>query len=460
VNRVHSIPVKEWQKSKLDQFYRRFIPQNPFYAEGLAENAEVLRAYKWYFDNIFSQRAVFNRDLAPLVRDTKVEVMGVKRSSDFTQIRAQFNSPLSSLVALYPESTPIVDNLPVETSKAYLELVFPNNSFSKVCIQYPGTGDHGFKKRRANFAKPLIDTYNMGSVIYENAYYGKRKPPKQNRSALRYACDLVAIGGFVGSETPIIQKFLMDEFGLDNVGLTGVSFGGHLACIAACLQERPVPLVPAMSWTSSSIVWTEGLMTETMAWDGLKNYLESNPEISDIQSEMAEKLESTMYSMPGVERWSGPSKDYQSYERTMQTMRNFTDYFSGFPMMPTPESPGLTRFVVCAKDAYYPQISTVPGAEQCWPGIQVDVFEKYGHVEGYLFGVEIFGSALDEVLDQNSASHFKQGSCDITKWAGKVSQDTPDDLWVDNKVKLMAALDPVVVAIVKLARIVLRYVYR
>ena len=67
-----AISTKE--KSKVDKFYRLFILKNPFYKKGFSQNPEVLLAYKWYFDTIFTNRERMTQELAPFVKKCDVEI--------------------------------------------------------------------------------------------------------------------------------------------------------------------------------------------------------------------------------------------------------------------------------------------------------------------------------------------------------------------------------------------------
>ena len=448
VKQPHSIPVSKWQKSKVDKFYRLFILKNPFYKKGFAPNPEVLKAYKWYYDTIFTKRDRLTQELAPYVKKCDVEIVGKQEHEDYIQIRARFRSPMKEVLTKYEKTQILIDYIPDCADTAYFEMVLPRKEFSKVCVQFAGTGDHGYKKRRDNFAIPLIKEYNIGSVIYENAYYGKRKPEGQIRSALGYATDLVALGGYVGFDNQIILEFLKREFGLNNVALTGISLGGHLACIAGCLSPYQTPIVSAMSWSSSSVVWTEGLMSETMGFDGLNKHLETCSETRKIIKQM----ENEMTQVHLLQKWQG-HEDPSQNSPAVFGMRVFGDYFSSFPMLPTPVSPELCKFVVAARDAYYPQIDSCPAVEDCWPGVKVDVKPNHGHVTGYICGNDMFGEALDEVLEKNAKRLKHELGVHSGDFKGlKIIDNPPDDVWVDNKTKFIAFFDPIVVFGISAAR--------
>ena len=282
----------------------------------------------------------------------------------------------------------------------------------------------------------MIETYSIGSVIYENAYYGRRKPADQNRSALNYATDLADIGLAISLETRIIIDFLKSTFGFKNIGLTGASFGGHLACIAGSSIESSIPVIPLMSWTSSSVVWTEGLLYETMAWKEISKHIEQNPDI----------LKEVQNLKKGVIPWQGRIKPEENTD-ALFAMRTFADYFSNLSNYTTPVSPEKVRFVVAKKDAYYPQIDTVPSMEITWPGVEVRVIEDKGHVQGYIKQEEYF-EEINRVMHENSETDGQSVNFDGHDFGN-------DELWIDNKTKFIAFFDPIVVGLVKLLKKVL-----
>ena len=63
--------------------------------------------------------------------------------------------------------------------------------------------------------------------MLENPFYGSRKPPGQVRSQLNHVSDLFVMGLALIFECLVLRKWLEGE-GLEPVGLTGVSMGGHV----------------------------------------------------------------------------------------------------------------------------------------------------------------------------------------------------------------------------------------
>lgn len=58
--------------------------------------------------------------------------------------------------------------------------------------------------------------------------------------------------------------------GLGPLGITGLSMGGHMASLAATNWPKPLVLVPCLSWSTASSVFTEGVMSQSINWDRLE----------------------------------------------------------------------------------------------------------------------------------------------------------------------------------------------
>ncbi|XP_043487647.1 protein ABHD18 isoform X5 [Polistes fuscatus] len=62
-----------------------------------------------------------------------------------------------------------------------------------------------------------------------------------------------------------------DHQGFGPLGLTGLSMGGHMASLAATNWPKPIVLVPCLSWSTASPVFTEGVMSASINWNLLEN---------------------------------------------------------------------------------------------------------------------------------------------------------------------------------------------
>uniref|UniRef100_UPI00358FE2DB protein ABHD18 isoform X2 n=1 Tax=Myxine glutinosa TaxID=7769 RepID=UPI00358FE2DB len=140
---------------------------------------------------------------------------------------------------------------------------------SLVPPDYPVTLDKFFWRRRRFMARPMIKEAGIASLLLENPYYGYRKPKGQVRSCLRRVADLFVMGGALVLESACLLHWLRRQ-GLGPLGMSGVSMGGHMASIAVSNWPEPIPLVPCLSWSTASGVFTTGVLSQAVSWRELE----------------------------------------------------------------------------------------------------------------------------------------------------------------------------------------------
>ncbi|XP_066488054.1 protein ABHD18 isoform X2 [Tiliqua scincoides] len=162
--------------------------------------------------------------------------------------------------------------MPKESITATFQFIVPkrwNSKHSPVCIHLAGTGDHHFWRRRTLMARPMIKEACMASLLLENPYYGCRKPKDQLRSCLKNVSDLFVMGGALVLESAVLLHWLERE-GYGPLGMTGISMGGHMASLAVSNWPKPLPLVPCLSWSTASGVFTTGVLSKAVNWRELE----------------------------------------------------------------------------------------------------------------------------------------------------------------------------------------------
>lgn len=161
--------------------------------------------------------------------------------------------------------------LPAESVKARFQFIVPKKwrKHHPVCIHLAGTGDHFFWRRRTLMARPMIKETGMASLLLENPYYGYRKPKDQLRSSLKNVSDLFVMGAALILESAVLLHWLERE-GYWPLGMTGISMGGHMASLAVTNWPKPIPLIPCLSWTTASSVFTTGVLSKAVNWRELE----------------------------------------------------------------------------------------------------------------------------------------------------------------------------------------------
>ncbi|XP_051819758.1 protein ABHD18 isoform X2 [Antechinus flavipes] len=118
-------------------------------------------------------------------------------------------------------------------------------------------------------ARPMIKEACMASLLLENPYYGCRKPKDQVRSSLKNVSDLFVMGGALVLESAALLHWLERE-GYGPLGMTGISMGGHMASLAVTNWPKPLPLIPCLSWSTASGVFTTGVLSKSINWRELE----------------------------------------------------------------------------------------------------------------------------------------------------------------------------------------------
>ena len=203
--------------------------------------------------------------------------------------RAAFPSPYTDLP------------LPAESRTAFFELVLPRNASPKtpICIHFAATGDEGFGRRRRAFALPLVRD-GIGSLILENPYYGRRRPPGQHRKMLNRFSDLYAMGGAAVEEGRSLMQWLRGQ-GYGRLGVCGVSMGGSMAARVAVLEETPVAMIGCVTAHSASAVFTEGVLKNYLDWEVLDRELDGEGPAVELMRDLLDPTDLRRYPPPRPE---------------------------------------------------------------------------------------------------------------------------------------------------------------
>nr|XP_033794908.1 protein ABHD18 isoform X2 [Geotrypetes seraphini]XP_033794912.1 protein ABHD18 isoform X2 [Geotrypetes seraphini]XP_033794920.1 protein ABHD18 isoform X2 [Geotrypetes seraphini]XP_033794930.1 protein ABHD18 isoform X2 [Geotrypetes seraphini] len=243
--------------SKLDILYRRLLLTKLF-IQGWGKPEDLKRIFE--FRKIIGNREKCQQ-LVP--KDYPVYIDQIEEQSDCKILDGHFISPLAHYV---PEI------MPSECITARFQFLVPKEWKSKyrpVCIHLAGTGDHHYWRRRTLMARPMIKEACIASLLLENPYYGCRKPKDQLRSSLKNVSDLFVMGGALVLESAALLHWLERE-GYGPLGLTGISMGGHMASLAVTNWPKPIPLVPCLSWSTASGVFTTGVLSKAVNWKELE----------------------------------------------------------------------------------------------------------------------------------------------------------------------------------------------
>jgi len=290
--------------------------------------------------------------------------------------------------------------LKTKIARASWQGIFPKHkSKNGLVIHLAGTGDHTYYRRRRGFANQLLE-YGISSILLENPFYGSRKPKEQLRSSLMNVTDLYVMGGSLIAECCFILEWAKSE-GYFPLAISGVSMGGYMASLAITnMKDSNVAMIPCLSWTSASPVYTLGALSTAIPWGILQEELDKNKKLREVIGSCGwfEEMEK------GAAAMLFPRS---SAKRLMWTMMN---NFTNLENYPKPKNTSLVRSVVAEDDAYVPRIKEIPELTDLWPGSAVHVLPRCGHISAYLRHHDVFRQEILHSLSLISNSSLITGN--------------------------------------------------
>ncbi|KAI5941854.1 Protein ABHD18 [Manis javanica] len=208
--------------SKLDILYRRLLLTKLF-IRGWGRPEDLKRLFEF-------RKVIGNRERCQTLvsSDYPVYINKIEEQSDCKILDGHFVSPMAHYVP---------DIMPTESVIARFQFIVPkewNSKYRPVCIHLAGTGDHD-----------------------------------QIRSSLKNVSDLFVMGGALVLESAALLHWLERE-GYGPLGMTGISMGGHMASLAVSNWPKPMPLIPCLSWSTASGVFTTGVLSKSINWRELE----------------------------------------------------------------------------------------------------------------------------------------------------------------------------------------------
>lgn len=95
------------------------------------------------------------------------------------------------------------------------------------------------------------------------------------------------MGGALILESTVLLRWLERE-GYWPLGMTGISMGGYMASLAVTNWPKPIPLIPCLSWSTASSVFTTGVLSKAVNWTQLEKQYAIN---SRYEEEIIKLLE-------------------------------------------------------------------------------------------------------------------------------------------------------------------------
>jgi dienelactone hydrolase len=160
--------------------------------------------------------------------------------------------------------SPAASTLPASSRLATVRRIMPTGHIAGTCLLMAAFNDHGFDTRM-KLARRLAHQ-GISSLLLENPYYGSRRP--RTGQPLRTVVDFYSMGAAAVLEGRAILATL-HESGVDPIGVAGYSMGGNIAALISATVPFPVATAGLAASHSPGPVWTEGLLTNAIAWEAL-----------------------------------------------------------------------------------------------------------------------------------------------------------------------------------------------
>ncbi|XP_076748971.1 protein ABHD18 isoform X2 [Xylocopa sonorina] len=425
-------------RSRLDAVYRSIL-LTKFFTKGWGSPQNLKRIFEF-------RRRLSNRETcySLIPHDYPINVTKDEEWSDCHIIEGNFESPFN-------KHLPGI--MPTETITAHFQVILPkkwsSHKVKPICLHLAGTGDHFFWRRRNLIAKPLLKESGIASLLLENPFYGSRKPQNQIRSCLHNVCDIFIMGGCLIMESIVLLNWC-EKQGFGPLGLTGLSMGGHMASLAATNWPKPIPLVPCLSWSTASPVFTQGVMSASINWTLLEDQYFANKLYQNDLAKMVRIVgEEDAFlagqhfaqhypaSMKRVNELKEKSDDGDKEVRTitasetvinnkefpkhplfsdcnwrereaLQFMCGIMDECTHLKNFEVPVDTELIIAVCARNDAYVPRDGCM-SLDKIWPGAEIRYIDA-GHVSAYLLHQKVFRSTIAEAFERSMKKYPLQVS--------------------------------------------------
>uniref|UniRef100_A0A3P9NB29 Abhydrolase domain containing 18 n=1 Tax=Poecilia reticulata TaxID=8081 RepID=A0A3P9NB29_POERE len=289
-----------------------------------------------------------------------------------------------------------------------------------------------------------------------NRSHGYRKPKDQLRSCLKNVSDLFVMGGALILESTVLLRWLERE-GYWPLGMTGISMGGYMASLAVTNWPKPIPLVPCLSWSTASSVFTTGVLSRAVNWAELeKQYAVNSVYETEIiklleycgadsfkmgaelqrnldplgnlldlagalpiqdgrfvkvepQSEVGSSLFSSSSSRTVTGTITAHSLGHKKmnshkccrpslHTESISFMKGVMDECTHMANFSVPVDTGLIIVVQAREDAYIPRTGVL-SLQEIWPGCEIRYLNG-GHISAYLFKQNFFRQAIYDAFNR------------------------------------------------------------
>ena len=159
-------------------------------------------------------------------------------------------------------ASPNAKMLPEQARAVTIEKIEPAKGSSPLIVLLPAWNDHGFARRRV-LAGELL-RHNIGSLIFDIAFYGTRRTTNTQDQAIQTVADFALMGVTAIKDAHAIAATVDGPH-----GFAGFSMGGNLAALASATYGEPVATAALAASHSPGPVFLDGVLSNAVSWDAL-----------------------------------------------------------------------------------------------------------------------------------------------------------------------------------------------
>mmetsp|Transcript_38494 Transcript_38494/g.61754 ORF Transcript_38494/g.61754 Transcript_38494/m.61754 type:complete len:305 (+) Transcript_38494:273-1187(+) len=235
--------------------------------------------------------------------------------------------------------SPYAKHLPDEVKQARFAVVGSLEDSEGIVLHLPATGDEGYGLRRKRYAMPLYKKHKIASMLLMAPYYKYRRSTRQTSFEIPSIQDLGQQSNAIVTEAVALLKWARSKCPGKPLGVTGVSYGGSMSCLAALLApmdlavsllvpaDRPVFLDSVLKSAVSPEVLRDGRekklkrIFDSMSVAGFYEQLEEHRRISAPSSPASAQRKLVLVEMMGSHDNIVPSWSARAVFKTMSKAR-------------------------------------------------------------------------------------------------------------------------------------------
>uniref|UniRef100_A0A224YPQ7 Protein, containing DUF2048 domain n=1 Tax=Rhipicephalus zambeziensis TaxID=60191 RepID=A0A224YPQ7_9ACAR len=195
--------------------------------------------------------------------------------------------------------------------------------------------------------------------------------------------------------------------------------GPSMASLAGANWYKPIGIIPCLSWTTASCVFTQGVMSGAIPWELLQSQYFSDHVFREEIEQLIHTPEQNAAFKAGQKFARDFSHSMESYDNVslalqsspdvrpaeaLNFMRGIMDECTHLENFARPVDPSLAVCVAATRDAYVLREGLKPLPE-IWPGCEVR-YVDFGHVAAFLFSQHVFRKAMIDSLEKTSLKYY------------------------------------------------------